>query len=498
MSKGWKTFAIWSLLILLFFAFYSLFSRRDSRSQEWHSAEAFQTDMEGEQIASVTPEGGSLLVTKEDGSQYRVRVKVDVPLWKNLASHGVRIEPPMASDSSGWSSFLSSWLPLLLVALGFVFLLRRMGGGQNVFAIRKTTARLLTKPPAVNFGNVGGAAEAKERLGDVVDFLKRPRVWEAAGAHLPNGVLVEGPPGSGKTLLARALAGEARVPFFEVSAPEFVELFVGVGAARVRDLFEQAAKKVPSVVFIDELDAVGRRRGAGAISAGHQEREQTLNQLLVSLDGFQKRTGVVVIAATNRADILDAALLRPGRFDIRLKMPPLSEEGRTEVLAIHLKGKPLGSPVEAAALAKQTEGYSGAELEHLVNEAAIHAVRRSGRTVQGVVTIEDEDFRSILAAQAKRREEFNQLDAVLIESGSQLVRPNGTLFLRATLDDGSAVSGELLWADERFLKLKGPDGAAIALAKQSIARIETLAGSAAARVEEIREDRWARVIPDSV
>ena len=495
MSKRWKTFAIWSLLIVLFFVFYSLFSR-DSRPQ-WHSAEAFQSDMESEQIRSVTPENGSLLVNTEDGNQYRVRVQLDAAMWKRLTAHGVRLQPPDPGGKSVWTPFLVTWLPLLLVVLFFLFLLRKMGGGQNFLAIRKTTARLLAKAPSVTFADVGGLAEAKQRLGDVVDFLRRPRVWEAAGAHLPRGVLLEGPPGSGKTLLARALAGEAKVPCFEVSASEFVELFVGVGAARVRDLFEQAGKRVPAVVFIDELDAVGRRRGAGSISAGHQEREQTLNQLLVNLDGFQKRQGVVVIAATNRADILDAALLRPGRFDVRLKLPPLAGEDRAQVLAIHLEGKPLGS-VDLVALAKETEGYSGAEIDQLVNEAAIQAVRRSKAPQAGPVSIEAEDFQAVLSAQAKRRSEFDQLDAVLIESGSQLIQPNGRVVLRATLEDGSTVSGELLWADERFLKLKGADGSSAALARHSIARVEALDGTGPARREDIREDRWVRMVPGSV
>ena len=238
MSKGWKTFAIWSLLIVLFFVFYSMFSR-DSRPQ-WHSAETFQSDVESGQISSVTPESGSLLVNREDGNQYRVRVQLDAAMWKSLTAHGVRLQPPDSSGTTAWTPLLITWLPLLLLVLFFLFLLRRMGGGQNLLALRKTTARLLAKAPSVTFADVGGLAEAKQRLGDVVDFLKRPRVWEAAGAHLPRGVLLEGPPGSGKTLLARALAGEARVPCFEVSASEFVELFVGVGAARVRDLFEQA------------------------------------------------------------------------------------------------------------------------------------------------------------------------------------------------------------------------------------------------------------------
>jgi cell division protease FtsH len=268
-----------------------------------------------------------------------------------------------------------------------------------------------------------------------------------------------------------------------------------VGSARVRDLFEQAGKKVPAVIFIDELDAVGRRRGAGAISAGHQEREQTLNQLLVNLDGFQKRNGLVVVAATNRADILDSALLRPGRFDIRLRMPPLSEHDRADVLAIHLKGKP-ASGVEMAPVARQTEGYSGAELEHLVNEAAIEAVRRSKRT-QGSAVIGNEDFQVALCAQARRQSRFDHLDAALIESGSQLVQPAGRVVLRATLEDGSAVDGELVWMDERFLKVKRPDGGICVITKRRLAQLEALDGTGAARAEDIREDRWVRIVPGS-
>ena len=492
MSKGWKTFAIWASLLVIFFAFYSLFSR--TPQTQWKTSEAFQTDVDSEEIASVTPEDGSLIVHKRDGSQYRVRMQMDPELWRELTSQGVRLDGP--SRSSEWGSFLVSWLPLLILVVFFLFLFRKMGGGQGILALRKTTARLLPKSPPVSFADVGGAAEAKQRLADVVDFLERPRVWEAAGARLPRGVLLEGPPGSGKTLLARALAGEAKVPFFEVSASEFVELFVGVGSARIRDLFEQAGKKTPAVVFIDELDAVGRRRGAGAISPGHQEREQTLNQLLVNLDGFQKRKGVVVIAATNRADILEAALLRPGRFDVRLRLPPLSEEDRAQVLSIHLKGKPAGG-FDLRAVAMQTEGYTGAELEHLVNEAAVEAVRRS-RSTEGELAIVAEDFQKVLSAQAKRRSEFDQLDAVLIESGSQLVQPNGRVVLRATLDDGSSVSGELLWADERLLKLKRTDGTTAALTRERIARIEALAGTSPAQREEIHADGWARIVPDSV
>jgi cell division protease FtsH len=496
MSKAWKTFAIWVGLIVLFFTFFQFF-RTKSPAAPVRSLQSFKADVEANQIDSVRADNeGNLIVTDEEGRRYRIDARgIDPDLWKKLQSSGVRLEAP--EQGSNWSSSLGTWLPLVVLLGVFFFFLRKNAGGQWIFTLRKTTARL-AQTPAVTFADVGGATDAKERLADVVDFLKRPRAWEASGAHLPSGVLLEGPPGSGKTLLARAMAGEAKVPFFEVSASEFVELFVGVGAARMRDLFEQAAKKVPAVIFIDELDAVGRRRGAASIGAGHQEREQTLNQLLVCLDGFRKRKGVVVVAATNRADILDAALLRPGRFDVRLKLPPLSSEARAQVLSIHLRPKPVGNSVDTASVAAQTESYTGAQLENLVNEAALEAVRRSRRAGNVAVTIEAEDFRAALAAQSVRKSEFDQLDAVLIESGSQLSQPNANVSLRATLQDGSEASGEVVWADERFLKLKAPDGSTTAVAKGSIARIEALAGTAPASLDQIFQDRWARMTPDSI
>jgi len=497
MSKGWKTFAIWCTLILLFFAFFSFF-RNQPRSDPWRTTQAFKTDLEANRIESVTPGRGFLVVTDDEGERYRVPGVLDGSLWKDLASHGVRVGAPATDQSSSaWPSFLTSWLPLLALVAVFVFLMRKMGGAQSIFALRKTTARL-ANTPSVTFAHVGGAGEAKERLADIVDFLKRPRAWEAAGAYLPSGVLLEGPPGCGKTLLARAMAGEAKVPFFEVSASEFVELFVGVGATRMRDLFEQAAKKVPAVIFIDELDAVGRRRGAASIGAGHQEREQTLNQLLVCLDGFRKRKGVIVVAATNRADILDAALLRPGRFDVRLKMPPLSQQGRAEVLSIHLQNKPVAGSVERTALAAETEGFSGAELESLVNEAALQSVRRSRRAGNGDLAIENEDFQAALAARNAKKGDFDQLDALLIESASQLSQPTGKVVLRAILQDGSELTGEVVWADDHFLKLRASNGSATAVAKRSIARIEPIGDSAPVGLEHIFQDRWARMTPDSV
>jgi cell division protease FtsH len=494
MSQRGKTIAIWAVLLVLFLAFYSWFSTPRS-SPRLVRADTLRADLEAGKVRSAMPDSRGLTVSLRDGDRYRVQAPLDPSLTASLIKYEVPFEAPQSSSSSWWQG---PWLTILVV-LGvlalFVLWLRR-ASGQSFLALRKTTARLV-KPPDIGFRDVGGAPDVKERLADVIDFLKRPQAWEAAGAQLPKGILLEGPPGTGKTLIARALAGEAKVPFFEVSASEFVEMLVGVGAARVRDLFEQAAKKAPAVVFIDELDAVGRRRGTGAVLAGHQEREQTLNQLLVSLDGFQKRRGVVLIAATNRADILDAALLRPGRFDLRFQMGPLSETARAEVLAIHLRSKPGGTSINVLELARQTEGCSGAELAHFVNEAALRAVRRS-RGSAGAVAIERDDFAAPLAAHQSRRAEFDALDAVLVESLTQMVQPAGRVVLRASLADGAEVSGELLWADPGYFKVRSADGASTTtIARGQVRRIEALAGTAPARLEEIAQDRFARLLPES-
>lgn len=392
------------------------------------------------------------------------------------------------------SSLLVTFGPLVLIVALFIVFMRKFGGGaQGFLTMRKTTARVAAVP-TTTFASVGGASEAKDRLLEVVDFIKHPRRWEASGARLPTGVLLEGAPGTGKTLLARAVAGEAKIPFFEVSASEFVELFVGVGAARVRDLFEEAAKKAPAIVFIDEIDAVGRRRGANSASMGHQEREQTLNQLLVSLDGFQKAKRVVVIAATNRADILDEALLRPGRFDVRLKLPPLSAEGRTEILAIHTKGKPLASTVDLAALGRETDGFSGAELEHLANEAVLVALRRTPESGAAVV-VEPADFAAALKKRRSGDPRFDRLDAALIESVSQIAQPTKRVTLRATLDGGDTTEGDLVWVDSHFLKLRVRGGASVVIAKHRVLTLQALNDTASA-AEDLAHDRWALATPD--
>jgi len=292
----------------------------------------------------------------------------------------LRVEPP--SDVGNWLTFLGSLLPLVFIGALFFFLLRQAQGGNNqAMAFGKSRARMFTgDKPTVTFADVAGADEAKQELQEVVEFLKEPQKFAALGARIPKGVLMVGAPGTGKTLMAKAVAGEAGVPFFSISGSEFVEMFVGVGASRVRDLFEQAKRNSPCIIFIDEIDAVGRHRGAG-LGGSHDEREQTLNQILVEMDGFDTDTNIIVVAATNRPDILDPALLRPGRFDRQVVMDRPDMKGRKAILEVHAKGKPLGAEVDLDSLARQTPGFVGADLENLLNEAAILTARRNKRKI---------------------------------------------------------------------------------------------------------------------
>lgn len=297
-----------------------------------------------------------------------------------LARVKINVQPP--SNSGNWFSLLINLLPLLLIAGLFLFLFRQSQSGSNqALSFGKSKARLFTGDrPTVTFEDVAGADEAKQELEEIVEFLKEPQKFVALGARIPKGVLLVGPPGTGKTLMAKAVSGEAGVPFFSISGSEFVEMFVGVGASRVRDLFEQAKRNSPCIVFIDEIDAVGRYRGTG-LGGSHDEREQTLNQILVEMDGFSTDTNVILVAATNRPDILDPALLRPGRFDRRVTMDRPDLQGRQAILTVHIKGKPLGPNVDMELIARQTPGFVGADLENLVNEAAILAARRNKRAI---------------------------------------------------------------------------------------------------------------------
>ncbi len=372
----------------------------------------------------------------------------------------------------------------------FVFVLRRAGGGTaSALELRKSRARLVAEAPGVTFAQVGGCAEAKAELADLVDFLKHPEIWERAGVRLPRGVLLEGPPGCGKTLLARAVAGETSARFLSVSASEFVEMFVGVGASRMRDTFELAAKHAPAILFIDELDAIGRRRGSG-VGLVNDEREHTLNQLLVSLDGFERGARVVVIAATNRSDVLDAALLRPGRFDRRIAVPPLSAEARREVIAIHAAGVPLAADVSLDDLAARTEGMTGADLEGLMNDAGIYAMRRC-RAAGVEPRIERADFERALDPRSNAGRRFDRVDALLIESTTQLSQPTGRARVRITLDEGTIVEGELAWADAAFVKVRGEDGAETIVQKRGIKTLEALDGTESIAPAELRPDLHA-------
>ena len=320
-----------------------------------------------------------------DGTKYTVTLpNTDSSFSRELSKHIKNGEYGFEQPTnSGLVSSLVSIAPLLLIAVLFFFILRQaQSGGSQALSFGRSRAKMMSENrPKVTFADVAGVDEAKEELGEIVDFLKYPKKYQALGARIPKGVLLLGPPGSGKTLLARAIAGEAGVPFFSISGSDFVEMFVGVGASRVRDLFDQAKKSAPCIVFIDEIDAVGRQRGAG-LGGGHDEREQTLNQLLVEMDGFDQNTGVILIAATNRPDVLDPALLRPGRFDRQIVVDRADFRGREKILEVHARNKPLSKEVSLETLAKRTPGFSGADLENLLNEAALLAARKNKNIIE--------------------------------------------------------------------------------------------------------------------
>ena len=350
----------------------------------------------------------------------------------------------------------------------------------------------------VTFADVGGCEDAKLALADVIDFLRRPKRWIDAGARLPRGVLLDGPPGCGKTLLARAVAGETNAKFYSVSASEFIELFVGVGAARVRDMFETAVKNAPAIIFIDELDAVGRRRGTG-IGGGHDEREQTLNQLLVNLDGFKANDRVVVLAATNRPEILDPALLRPGRIDRRVRVPDLSREARLAVLAIHTRNKRLAANLTLENWLDGTAGFTGAQLESLANEAALLAVRRLRDDPDAQVAISREDFQKALDSLRPKKSQFDKLDEVLVEANTQVARPNGKAVVRVTMTDGAVLEGEVVWVDAAFLKILDPDTrAATIVPKRHVIKMLALEGTEASAAIDLRGDPWAQRLPETM
>ncbi|HXZ95590.1 MAG TPA: ATP-dependent zinc metalloprotease FtsH [Burkholderiales bacterium] len=377
-----KNLVIWLVIALVLMSVFNQFSARQSVQSPMEYSQFIDEVKQGH-VAKVTIEGRTLKGVKTDGKRFITYSPSDPWLVSDLLKNGVIIEAKPDEEPSLLVNIFVSWFPMLLLIGVWVFFMRQMqGGGRGgAFSFGKSRARMMDESNnQVTFADVAGCEEAKEEVAELVDFLRDPGKFQKLGGRIPRGVLMVGNPGTGKTLLARAIAGEAKVPFFSISGSDFVEMFVGVGAARVRDMFEQAKKHAPCIVFIDEIDAVGRQRGAG-LGGGNDEREQTLNQLLVEMDGFETGAGVIVIAATNRPDVLDPALLRPGRFDRQVVVPLPDIRGREQILLVHMRKVPIAPDVRADILARGTPGFSGADLANLVNEAALFAARFNKRLV---------------------------------------------------------------------------------------------------------------------
>ncbi|MAU51049.1 MAG: cell division protein FtsH [Roseovarius sp.] len=397
-----RNIAFWLILFLLILALFNLFSGSgntlQSRSVPYSE---FVAAVEGGEVNQVTLDGETIRYRGTDGKDYTTVRPEDAEITQQLIDKGIPVRAE-SQQESGFQSFLVSLLPfLLLIGVWIYFMNRMQGGGRGgAMGFGKSRAKLLTeKHGRVTFDDVAGIDEAKEELEEIVEFLRNPQKFSRLGGKIPKGALLVGPPGTGKTLLARAIAGEAGVPFFTISGSDFVEMFVGVGASRVRDMFEQAKKNAPCIVFIDEIDAVGRHRGAG-YGGGNDEREQTLNQLLVEMDGFETNEGVIIIAATNRKDVLDPALLRPGRFDRQVTVPNPDIKGREKILNVHARKTPLGPDVDLRLIARGTPGFSGADLANLVNEAALMAAR-VGRRFVTMVDFENAKDKVMMGAERR-------------------------------------------------------------------------------------------------
>ena len=375
MNQATKNLALWLVLGLMFLLLFNVFTRQQAREPEIIFSDFWSAVDRGD-VQEVTIQGQHVHGKYQSGERFRTFSPSDPDMVKTLREKNIRIAAKPEDDSPWYFVLLVNWFPMLLLVGVWVFFMRQMqAGGGKAMSFGKSRARLLNENQTkVTFSDVAGVDEAKEELQEVIAFLKDPKKFTRLGGRIPKGCLLVGPPGTGKTLLARAIAGEAGVPFFSISGSDFVEMFVGVGASRVRDLFLQAKKQAPCIVFVDEIDAVGRQRGAG-LGGGHDEREQTLNQLLVEMDGFEANDGVILIAATNRPDVLDPALLRPGRFDRRVVVPRPDIKGREGILHVHSRRVPLESDVDIRVLARGTPGFAGADLENLVNEAALLAAR---------------------------------------------------------------------------------------------------------------------------
>ena len=384
MSTNLKNVLVWLAVVVSLVLLWQLFHNIRDVNIEEKDFTSFHQEMTAKKIKSVRIMGEDLEGEDTGGRKFKTVIPAEASwdLVKDLQQNGVSVKIEKSSNSSLMYVFLSSWLPFILLIGFWIFLMRQMqSGGNKALSFGKSRARLLSsQQKKVTFKDVAGVEEAKEELTEIIEFLKEPQKFQKLGGRIPKGVLLMGPPGTGKTLLARAIAGEANVPFFSISGSDFVEMFVGVGASRVRDLFEQGKKNAPCIIFIDEIDAVGRHRGAG-LGGGHDEREQTLNQLLVEMDGFESNDGVILIAASNRPDVLDPALLRPGRFDRQVVVPLPDIRGREGILKVHTRKIPVSDDVDVSVIARGTPGFSGAALANLVNEAALNAARYSRKVV---------------------------------------------------------------------------------------------------------------------
>jgi len=403
MNGNFRNLAIWLVILFMLMALFQVFqSSTRSVSVVERTYSQFVAEVDAGSVTSVTVTDNVVSGLLGDGTRFEATIPAGADIINRLENRGVQITARDAEASPFWSILLSSWLPfLVIIGVWFFFIRQMQGGGRGgAMGFGKSRAKLLTETQGkVTFEDVAGVDEAKQDLEEIVEFLRDPGKFQRLGGRIPRGVLLVGPPGTGKTLLARSVAGEASVPFFTISGSDFVEMFVGVGASRVRDMFEQAKKNAPCIIFIDEIDAVGRHRGAG-LGGGNDEREQTLNQLLVEMDGFEANESIILIAATNRPDVLDPALLRPGRFDRQVVVPNPDVAGREKILKVHVRKVPLAPDVDLKVLARGTPGFSGADLMNLVNEGALLAARRNKRFV---TMAEFEDAKDKLMMGAERR-----------------------------------------------------------------------------------------------
>ncbi|HEY8199855.1 MAG TPA: ATP-dependent zinc metalloprotease FtsH [Actinomycetota bacterium] len=411
------------ILILVVWGTASVIGRRAEAKDLNFNTWVAKMDAGDVKSVKVYPQGTRIEGELRDGTKYKTTYLLPQRVDQIMADHGDVDYEPVPEHQSIWAQLLLNFLPFVVLIAVFFFLMQQMqGGGNRVMSFGKAKAKLVTKDqPKITFADVAGVDEAVEELQEIKDFLESPAKFQEMGAKIPKGVLLFGPPGTGKTLLARAVAGEAGVPFFSISGSDFVEMFVGVGAARVRDLFEQAKGSAPAIVFVDEIDAVGRHRGAG-LGGGHDEREQTLNQLLVEMDGFDVRTGVILMAATNRPDILDPALLRPGRFDRQVTIDRPDLRGREAILKVHARGKPLAEGISLEVLARRTPGFTGADLANVVNEAALLAARRSKKEI--TMDELEEAIDRVLAGPERKSRVISEREKKIIayhESGHALV-----------------------------------------------------------------------------